>query len=121
MGGLKFLCEFGRHKRSASDARVYLKDAATPVSVQHKKLATRLIEANIAGTNPGHCGKGHPPPLDHLVAHRFDDVGDGRRKRSDMASVKHHGTRHRGLQNSQEGRAVIDADPLERDSETSRH
>ncbi|HZC97514.1 MAG TPA: hypothetical protein VE267_15570 [Bradyrhizobium sp.] len=58
MSGLKSLCEFGRHRRSGSDGRGYLKDAATPVSIQHKKPATRLIEANIARTNTGHCGKG---------------------------------------------------------------
>ena len=100
MSGLKSLCEFGRHRRSGSDGRGYLKDAATPVSIQHKKPATRLIEANIARTNTGHCGKGQPSPLNHLVAHLFNDVGDGRRNRADMASVKHNGSRHGGLQNS---------------------
>jgi hypothetical protein len=45
-----------------------------------QKPATRLIEANIARTNTGHCGEGQPSPLNHVVAHRFNDVGDGRRK-----------------------------------------
>jgi hypothetical protein len=121
IGSLKFLCEFGRHRRSASNGRGYLKDAAIPVSIQHKKSATRLIEANIARTNTGHCGEGQPSPLNHVVAHRFNDVGDGRRNRADMASVKHNGRRRGGLQNSRKGRTVIDADRLERDSETSRH
>src|SRR5207248_8435108 len=97
------------------------KDAATPVSIQHKKPAARLIEANIARTNTGHCGKGQPSPLNHLVAHLFNDVGDGRRSRADMASVKHNGSRHGGLQNSRKGRTVIDADPSERDSKTNRN
>ena len=121
MGALKFLCEFGRQRRAASGGRGYLKDAATPVSVQHKKPASRLIEANIAGANTGHCGKGQPSPLNHVVAHCFNDLGDGRRNRAEMASVKHKGRCHGGLQNGRKGSAVIDTDPLERDSETSRH
>jgi hypothetical protein len=121
MGALKFLCEFGRQRRFASGGRGYLEDAATPVSIQHKKPASRLIEANIAGANTGHCGKGQPSPLNHVVAHCFNDLGDGRRNRAEMGSVKHNGRRHGGLQNGRKGSAVIDADPLERDSETSRH
>jgi hypothetical protein len=36
---LKSPCEFGRHRRSASGGRGYLKDAGAPVSIQHKKPA----------------------------------------------------------------------------------
>ena len=121
MSGLKSLCEFGRHRRSGSDGRGYLKDATTPVSIQNKIPATRLIEANIAGTNTGHSGKGQTSPLNHLPAHRFNDVGRCRRNGSDMASVEHYGGRQWGLQNGRKGSAVIDADPSERDSEASRN
>src|SRR5690242_20537858 len=121
MGVLTLLCEFGQHRRYASDGLGYLKDAATPDSIQNKKPATRLIEANIAGTNTGHSGKGQTSPLNHLPAHRFNDVGRCRRNWSDMASVEHHGGRQGGLQNGRKGSAVIDADPSEWDSETSRN
>ena len=121
MGVLTLLCEFGQHRRSASDGLGYLKDATTPVSIQKKIPATRLIEANIAGTNTGHSGKGQTSPLNHLLAHRFNDVGRCRRNGSDMASVEHHGGRQRGLQNGRKGSTVIDTDPLEGDPETSRH
>jgi len=57
-----------------------------PVSVQHKKPATRLIEANILSTNAGHWGKGQPSPLNHLIAHRFNDFGNGRPNRTDTFS-----------------------------------
>src|ERR1700750_3383672 len=116
MGVLTLLCEFGQHRRSATDVLRYLKDATTPVFIQNKNPATRLIEANIAGTNTGHSGKGRTSPLNHLPAHRFNDVGRCRRNGSDMASVEHYGGRQRGLQNGRKGSAVIDADPSERDS-----
>src|ERR1700757_4541205 len=119
MGALKFLWEFGRQGRFASGGRGYLKDAATPDSVQNKKPATRLIEANIAGTNTGHSGQGQTSPLNHLPAHRFNDVRRCRRNGSDLASVEHQGGRQGGLQNGRKGSAVIDADPSERDSEAS--
>ncbi|HZC97303.1 MAG TPA: hypothetical protein VE267_14465, partial [Bradyrhizobium sp.] len=114
-------CVQRQHRRSASDGLGYLKDATTPVSIQNKIPATRLIEANIAGTNTGHSGKGQTSPLNHLLAHRFNDVGRCRRNGSDMASVEHHGGRQPGLQNGRKGSAVIDADPSERDSGTSRN
>ena len=103
MGVLTLLCEFGQHRRSAADGRGYLKDATTPVSIQNKKPATRLIEADIPRTNTGHCGKGQPSPLNHLVAHRFNDVGDGPRNRADMASVKQQWKRAWGSAEQPEG------------------
>ena len=114
---LKFFREFGPRKRSASDGCGYLKDVATPNFVQDKKPADGLIEADIGSTDTLYGRENQPSSFNDLIAHPFNNIGDRARDWADMASMKHSGGRHWGLQDSGKRGAVIDADSLEWDSE----